>query len=1052
MIPPSAYNMLGNIYQSQADTYTNSFANPMNPANMNPGFGMDPNLLTPSYTAGYRPQYDGPQPYNQYGRVGFFAGVNNILNPTSSEPRYGNPIDNNTQTMEGVSSRPFDSVVWAGQRIAAPALAFGAAFKYTSGIGAWAGRSTGRALGAGIASGMGGYMPGFVGRGLTGGLGAVGGLAGRLFLPVAVGQAAMAVGQRAIFNPYMNTRREARDLRDNFQGVTFDGAQGNAVTGQGLGFRESTQIAQQITKQGINDFSFSTGEYANIADYTARSGMLDDTKVKQISQRVKDVAEQVKLVMAIAGDPSIKNAIEEISKLHSAGASVSGPNSQASRAFMSLGLSAAVSGRSVQNIMNTVGAQGQYLYQANGMTPYLGQMAAANIIGSFDTARRNGILNTSQIARMGGVEGATQASLTAQVNGSQTLLNKMAMYNQYINGRTGSSNSGPGMSITNVTSQFGSDFSRDPMKAYGGMHLYSRVLGGKQMDERGSLALEDQITSILDSTATQRDKNGKYSAEQMAGVMSGVMGMSDDEIQAYIAQRTAESDPGTYRQGLKARNAQTQKQLRQYVSQNYLYGGAIGGTVRSLMKGGRNVTSLMGEAAGWFAEGSAAVGDATQSGADWLQFGASFGDNYTTSDMDKVIDSMTTGRKTNNQAPAETSMNLLNEGHDFFSGRTLTDLGRVGSRIANGDTLMGSDSIKITQQINALAKQGNKNAQAFINATDKQGRSKALGTLLKENKADMANVAGLLSGGGSRESSGNFDSFLDDVGSFGNHEELVKNQQGQVKGLMGDVVKTLGEEKIPEGHRKNFLDSVNAIGQVSDLANKIAGGASQAEIRDMLNSGQYDQVKGLVGGRGDREAVDYITDTYKRSVETGLGQLGNLAYTGGFNVDEFKKNPNRIQDKKQRDAFIAAMKSGDTATMENIVSKQLGYAAGGKLKTEGLKGATSQSLNDVVGFQQHLDLEGQENAKAYEKVASGRYDFATTQNILNNIDSKKNNEVFKAAVDKLDGAADKLGKAADGMGGSSSSGSGSSWSFLNPFNGTSDLKVPNNQRNNGSPK
>ena len=148
----------GDIYSSQADVYGNSFANPMNPANMNPGFQMDPNLLTPSYTAGYRPRYNGPQPYNQYGRVGFFAGLNTMFNPTAYEPRWGNPIDNTTQTVEGVSSRPFDSVIWAGQRVVAPMVGFGLAFQYAAKPGAALGRAVGRSFGAGVAAGMGGRL------------------------------------------------------------------------------------------------------------------------------------------------------------------------------------------------------------------------------------------------------------------------------------------------------------------------------------------------------------------------------------------------------------------------------------------------------------------------------------------------------------------------------------------------------------------------------------------------------------------------------------------------------------------------------------------------------------------------------------------------------------------------------------------------------------------------------------------------------------------------------------------------------------------------------
>jgi hypothetical protein len=166
------------------------------------------------------------------------------------------------------------------------------------------------------------------------------------------------------------------------------------------------------------------------------------------------------------------------------------------------------------------------------------------------------------------------------------------------------------------------------------------------------------------------------------------------------------------------------------------------------------------------ADGSAVFGEGVQRGADWIQFGASFGNNYTPADMDKVIDTISpTGPVVNKNTPQTTNINLINDGHDFFSSRTLTDLGRVGSRLYNGDTLMGSDSTKMTQRINDMAKGGNKNAQAFINATDRKSRSRALATLLKENKADLADVSGRLTEVGSSASVGNYDSFLDDVDS-----------------------------------------------------------------------------------------------------------------------------------------------------------------------------------------------------------------------------------------------------------------------------------------------
>lgn len=1012
----------------------------MNPANMNPGFGMDPNLLTPSYTAGYRPQYAGPQPYNQYGRVGFFAGINSVLNPMAPDYRFGNPIDNQRQSVEGVSSRPFDSVVWAGQRIVAPTLAFGAAFKFAGGPGSALGRGIGQGFARGMSAGMGGYMPNFVYRGLSGALGKVGGLAGGLLVPMAVGQAAMAAGQAAFFDPYINSRREARDMRDNFAGVTFGDASGNSVTGQGLGFRESSRIASDITTQGIRDLTFSSGEYSNISDYSARAGLMDDVGSKQIAKRVKDVAAQIKLVMAIAGDPSIKNAIEELAKLRNAGASITGPNSQATSALTQLGYSASVAGRSVQNIMATVGAQGQYLYQANGMTPYLGQMAAANILGSFETARRTGLLTTAQVARMGGTEGATQASLTAQINGSQTLLNKMALYNQYLGGHGGASINGGSMNVNSVVGQFGSDFSKDPLGAYGKMMMFSRMLGGKQLQERGSLALEDQVYSILNNTAATRNKDGRYDASQMMPVLTNMMGMSEDDAMAYISQRTSESDPATYRQAVRARNAQAQKQMRQYVNTNYLYGGAMGSTVRGIRNTTNNIVASLSRSANAIVEGQGIFGDAVNSGFDSFVYGSTLGSG---SMGDNAIDAATFGAKNVNTAPTTVKQINGDSSRSYYDwGRMGKDLGRLGSSMVNAGVMAPADNRRVIQRINQLARSGHPEAQAFINATDKNSKRAALSKLL--DTPDMADMKGLVNGGGaSDQARGNTDALIDDVMGFGT---VDKTSGGPQTGLMGQVngVLGMGDKTVKMG----LMDSINAIGQVSDLANKINGGMSSTDIDALISGGGYDQVKTLLGGRTGKDAGDYIVHSYRNAVSTGLAQAGYVAFNGGFSVDEFKKNPDRIRDPKVRAAFVAAMKSGDNATMENIVGKSLKDHNGGSLTSTGLKGAQSLSLGDVAGFQQQMDELGMQNTKEYDLVRSGRFDFATTQNLINGFDQKKNNKDFATAVDKLDKAAQKIIDDKD----SPSSGSGGGWSLLNPFNGTSNVRPPNNQRDAGSPQ
>lgn len=1041
-------------YRSQADIYGNSFANPMNPANMNPGFGLDPNLLTPSYDAGYRPQYTGPQPYGQYGRVGFFGGLNSFVNPMDGDPRYGNPIDNQRQSVEGVSSRPFDSVVWAGHRIAAPAIAYGTAFSMFARPGMAAGNMLGRGLARGFSAGMGRYMPGWLGRGLEGALGGVGrvpgalGVAGYLAAPLIAGTAMMQAVQSGIVNPYINTRLAARNLRDNFAGVTFSDATGNSVTGQGLGYRESTSIAQSLIRQGNRDMMFSSGEYTNIADYSARAGLLDDTKSKQIAQRVKDIAAQVKLVMAIASDPSVKNAIEDLAKLHGAGASlIGGTSSQAANALVGIGQSAAVAGRSVQNIMKTVGAQGQYLFQANGMTPYLGQMAAANVLGSFEVAKRNGLLNTSQLARMGGTEGATQASLTGQINATQTLYNKMALFNKYLGGRTGSAAAGPGMRPTDVISQFGSDFSSDPMGSYGKMLMYSQMLGGKQLEAEGSLATENQVASVLDSMAVPKNADGTYDAAQMMPVLVNMIGMSPDEARAFISQRASETDQGTYRQGVRARNAQTSKQIRQYVSQNYLYGGAFGSTVRGARKGWNNFKNTLNRTfVEPFTDAQGFFGDEVQTGVDRLQFGSSISKDGSVSDLNSFVDAITSKNPVDS---GPRKVTLLNSRPTEYSPKQLgKDIGRAWDAMSNSGVMSARDTRKIIARINDLA-QGSgpsaKAAQDFINAKSPDGRSKALGSLLKT--PEMADVAPMLNGTGQSDAArGNFGNFVQDTLDYGTNDQTISgNAPTGIKKAINQALGT-GDKTV----QLSFLDSLNAIGQASDLAGKINAGASQQDIQDILDkdNGNYAELKKLLGGRKGKDAADYIVHSYKGAVENGLGQIGGLAFNGNFSVDAYKLDPSRIKDKGLREKFIQAMKAGDTETMQNIIAKDLGLHNDGKFSDQGLKGAQKLDLNDVVGYQQQLDQNALSNSKSLDLIQSGRFDYATTQAMMNQLDTKKNNEAFGRAVDKFDKAADKIVNGGDS---GQSNGGGSWW---NPFSGPKppSTMAPNNQRPGGSPQ
>jgi len=84
------------IFRTTADQRFNSFTDPgrMNSSQMNSGnWGMDPNQLTPSYTAAYRPSYNGSQG-NPFGmpQPTFWQSVNPF---PLGRPNYGEICTNN---------------------------------------------------------------------------------------------------------------------------------------------------------------------------------------------------------------------------------------------------------------------------------------------------------------------------------------------------------------------------------------------------------------------------------------------------------------------------------------------------------------------------------------------------------------------------------------------------------------------------------------------------------------------------------------------------------------------------------------------------------------------------------------------------------------------------------------------------------------------------------------------------------------------------------------------------------------------------------------------
>lgn len=523
--------------------------NPGSDAYMFPGWG--------SVQSGYQ----GSSPYGPQGKPTWMGAIGQLASPFSKDPYWGNPVDNNNNAFRSIGSKPFDAAAWIGQRIAMPAAVFGLASAGFSGAG--------RAMGQGLATGM--FGGGMLGKGI----GAVTGTIGSFGLPFAIGTAAAHAVDAAVFQPYLRTRQQTEDITRNFAGIAFGGSAGNPISGRGLNNYTASGIAQGIDRAGIRDMTFNATQMHSMAGMGMRAGLFDDVSAGGIQSRFKDIAAQVKLLVSISKDPNIQSAIEQLSQLRSGGASITGGiHSTAARAFSQMGMQASMAGVSVQQLM-AASQQGQYMYQANGMTPYLGQMAAGNAYAGFSAAFRAGSLSPEVLARMGGLQGATNSALGGQIAAGGTAYNRMSLYNQNFGG------AGANGSMVGVAQGFGALASRNPLQAAGGMLLYGPAMMSQQSRDVGGRAADDQASVLLRSHGVRpAGANGLFTPEQKAMAFQS-MGMSDDQVRAFASQRATDTDPATIKARLDGIDSQGREQLMQTITQNGMYDGTFGRAVTS---------------------------------------------------------------------------------------------------------------------------------------------------------------------------------------------------------------------------------------------------------------------------------------------------------------------------------------------------------------------------------------------------------------------------------------------------------------------------------------
>jgi hypothetical protein len=678
------------------------------------GFGINPAYTTPAYMSNFRPAYaSDTDPFNPYSQNrSYMEALRNqyMFNPIgtyASDPAEDERANNwslntmhsdafvNGVTKVGiplaawygankffgmkVASRSPTSGLWdrsaayagaiyRGQGMKAAAAAWGATAAQQS-LGAAAGSVLGRGAGqiaggfiggAGRLMGLGGALGGA--EAILGGAGAVaGGLIGSIAAPLAVGAGVAKAANYYLAEPYIGLRRGEDAMLANTANQFVGGSAGPNMGSFGISARHANRLSQAFMQDNIRDMGFQPGDYAAMADYGMQAGIFNDIgnlNVDDMKKRVSGMADSVKMIMAVANTTSVKEAIQYMSRLKAAG--VSNPGA-VTRVMSEMGMAAGISGSSAEQIMNTVGNQGQMIAQRLGMLPVMGQRQAANIYAGFANAYKAGTLNQADAAALGGVEGATQYAM----EGAGRIFS-MPYFKAAINSgaELGSGN------MLNVAAAYGTRRAGNPLQSFGDDIINSGVRTTEYLNKHSSM--ETVMNFLYDQTAnipSARGKDGKVDIRAALGwaVTNGYL--SEEEARTYALQFKAGKDPESQRRLEAASRGTADKQMNQWMSQqgyDTLSGVPIlGNTIQKFRQLNRDVLEESSGVSGAFTRMRAGMSDS------WDSFQASV-----------------MGRKNPNQQAAATWS--MENGQQV---RTELDIGSYMSYMGNETRMTGNDGI-----------------------------------------------------------------------------------------------------------------------------------------------------------------------------------------------------------------------------------------------------------------------------------------------------------------------------------------------------------------------
>lgn len=671
---------------------------------------LNPYYLTPSYTAPYRPDYGGYEGfYDNYAYNPGFTGAFMNVNPLSrqEDPYYSSMTGFNDRNWMSMATGVIDKGMDITQMIGSPLLAAyiankvmnfrtntpdryaatwakftGAnvrnAMRGSSSVAYTIGGKFGRGVGKSVFSVAEKFLPSslmskvgyraFRHGALNMAYGAAG-LASVGALPIMLGEAAMQGIQDVAIDPYIDTRTAQNTLKREFQNTYMGDGIGTVISNMGISGYASGKIAKGLIGEGIRDIRLGGGEdYSKLLKSTIDAGMFSNSGMlnsESVISKVKTAADQALLVMRVAKEPSVQNAVKQIGEFMKMGAD---PLSGAVRnAMTSIGMSSTASGISAYNMMNTTGMQGQYMFQSMGMLPYVGQITASASRAAMTSAYRSGLISPGLMAMMGGHEGATQSSVQGLLQGISTPYSQIRLANRYM---FGSGSSG----LTGNLLNFSGNFAKDPVNTMGLMALNQGIMQSHDLNANGISGVMDQVQEIAQRMGLLR--KGKLGAGAAHQIMQS-MGMSQDQIIALLNQARAISDPKALKLQVGAMDAASMDNYMQFLNQEQLTG--MGKLISPIKRGYRAGIEYASRPFRHLSQWAGGVSDAGSEMFTRIQFGGG---------RDSSLLNYLTGTE-NRPSQQAVPYGLDDLSKDDYWGTKLTQLKIFSSALLNG--LSGND-------------------------------------------------------------------------------------------------------------------------------------------------------------------------------------------------------------------------------------------------------------------------------------------------------------------------------------------------------------------------